>query len=56
MDHGLADLEIKLKNFTNSIKNMTVLGERVTLTSSMNEVNIEEMDALVDALVASINK
>lgn len=47
----------KIEEFLQTqLKNMTVLGERVTLTSSMNEVNIEEMDALVDALVASINK
>lgn len=38
------------------VKNMTVLGERVTLTSAMNDVNVEEMDAMVDALVASLSK
>ena len=38
------------------LKNMTVLGERVTLTSSMNDVNLEEMDALVEAIVASMEK
>lgn len=38
------------------VKNMTVLGERVTLTSSLNDVNLEEMDNLVDAIVASLKK
>ena len=35
---------------------MTVLNERVGLTSSANNVNLDEMDALVDALVESLNK
>mgnify|MGYP002887338617 FL=1 len=35
---------------------MTVLNERVGLTSSANNVNLDEMDTLVDALVESLNK
>ncbi len=40
--------------FQTELKNMNLLNERVTLTSSMNDVNIDEMDNLVDALVESL--
>lgn len=42
--------------FQTELKNMNLLNERVTLTSSMNDVNIDEMDRLVDALVESFKK
>ena len=42
--------------FETQIKDMTVLNERVGLTSSANNVNLDEMDTLVDALVESLNK
>ena len=35
---------------------MTVLNEKVGLTSAMNNVNLDEMDALVEILVESLNK
>ena len=35
---------------------MTVLNERIGLTSAANNVNLEEMDTLVDVLVESLNK
>ncbi len=42
--------------FETQIKDITVLNERVGLTSSANNVNLDEMDTLVDALVESLNK
>ena len=42
--------------FETQIKDITVLNERVGLTSSTNNVNLDEMDTLVDALVESLNK
>ena len=50
MDLGQENLEIYYKNFFETqIKDMTVLNERVGLTSSANNVNLDEMDTLVDA-------
>ena len=34
---------------------MTVLNERLTLASSLNESKATELDALADAIVASMN-
>ena len=42
--------------FETQIKDITVLNERVGLTSSTNNVNLDEIDILVDALVESLNK
>ena len=42
--------------FETELKNMNVLNEKVGITSAMNNVNNDEMDALVDALVESLNK
>ena len=42
--------------FETQIKDMTVLNERIGLTSAANNVNLEEMDTLVDVLVESLNK
>ena len=38
------------------LKNMTVLDESVTLASSLREQNLTDMDALADAIAASVNK
>jgi len=38
------------------LKNMTVLDESVTLASSLREQNLADMDALADAIAASVNK
>ena len=42
--------------FETQVKDITVLNERVGLTSSANNVNLDEMDTLVDALVESFKK
>lgn len=42
--------------FETELKDMNVLNEKVTLTSATNSVNVDEMDALVDALVESFKK
>lgn len=42
--------------FETQIKDMTVLNERIGLTSAANNVNLEEMDTLVEVLVESLNK
>ena len=42
--------------FETEIKDMTVLNERIGLTSAANNVKLEEMDTLVDVLVESLNK
>ncbi|MBS9775915.1 MAG: FprA family A-type flavoprotein [Fusobacterium sp.] len=42
--------------FQTELKNMNLLNEKVTMTSSMNDVNMDEMDNLVDALVESLKK
>lgn len=42
--------------FETEIKDMTVLNERIGLTSAANNVNLEEMDTLVEVLVESLNK
>ncbi len=39
-----------------NLKHMDILGDGVSVTSSYRENNESDMDALVDALVASINK
>ena len=39
-----------------NLKHMDILGDEVSVTSSYRENNESDMDALVDALVASINK
>lgn len=38
----------------NEMKQMTVLEEKLTLTSSMNEGNIPQMEALADSIIASM--
>lgn len=39
-----------------NLKHMDILGDEVSVTSSYRENNESDMDASVDALVASINK
>lgn len=39
-----------------NLKHMDILDDEVSVTSSYRENNESDMDALVDALVASINK
>ncbi|MBQ6820254.1 MAG: FprA family A-type flavoprotein [Clostridium sp.] len=38
------------------LKKMTILDEKVSLVSSMNENNVDEMDSLVDVIVESMTK
>ena len=42
--------------FETQVKDIAVLNEKVGLTSSTNNVNLDEMDALVDVLVESLKK
>ena len=45
-----------MKTELENLKHMDILGDEVSVTSSYRESNESDMDALVDALVASINK
>ena len=38
------------------MKHMNILSERISLTSSANESNDYEIDAMVDAIIESIEK
>ena len=38
------------------LKNMEILDESVTLASSLREQNLADMDALADAIAASVQK
>lgn len=40
--------------FETEMKEIKLLNEKVSMTSSLNDVNVDEMDALVDSLVESI--
>ncbi|TQI68467.1 FprA family A-type flavoprotein [Clostridium sp. KNHs216] len=40
----------------NEMKDISVLDEKLTLNSAMNEDNLPEMDALADSLIASVKK
>jgi flavoprotein len=42
--------------FETQVKDIAVLNEKVGLTSSANNVNLDEMDALVEVLVESLKK
>ena len=43
-----------MREFLESMRNMTVLDEKVTLTSSMTAEQINEMDTLVDSILNSM--
>lgn len=45
-----------MQEFLEDMREMTVLNERVTLTSSMNENTIEEMDIFVDSILESMKE
>lgn len=45
-----------MQEFLEDMREMTVLNERVTLTSSMNENTIEEMDTFVDSILESMKE
>ncbi|HBN81874.1 MAG TPA: FprA family A-type flavoprotein, partial [Ruminococcaceae bacterium] len=38
----------------NEMKEMTVLDEKLSLNSSMNEDNLPDLDALADSIIASM--
>lgn len=40
----------------NELKEINILDEKITLNSSMTEDNLPEMDALVESIIASMNK
>ena len=43
-----------MREFLENMRNMTVLDEKVTLTSSMTAEQIGEMDTLVDSIINSM--
>ena len=43
-----------MKEKVEALKHMTILNDSVTLASSLREQNIAEVDALADAIAASI--
>lgn len=45
----------KMVEFLDEMKQMTVLNEQVTITSSLNETKLDEMDALADSIIESMN-
>jgi hypothetical protein len=45
-----------MKEEIESLKNMTVLDEEMTVTSSLKPDNESEIDALADAIAASVLK
>ncbi|MEG0924770.1 MAG: FprA family A-type flavoprotein [Anaerovoracaceae bacterium] len=45
----------KMLEFLDEMKQMTVLNEQVTITSSLNETKLDEMDALADSIIESMN-
>lgn len=44
-----------MKEFLEDMKNMNVLDEKLSLASSMNEDHAEELEALADSIIASMN-
>ena len=45
-----------MQEFLEDMREMTVLNERVSLTSAMNENTIEEMDIFVDSILESMKE
>ena len=44
------------KFLENEMKNMTVLGDRLTLASALHPDKASELDALADAIIESMEK
>ena len=43
-----------MAEFLDDMKQMSVLNERLTMVSSLNEEKIDEMDVLVDGIIESM--
>jgi flavorubredoxin len=45
-----------MKELVSSLKQMTILNERVTMTSALNENNLPDLDAMADQIAASVKE